>query len=38
MKKYIEPNCFGTKEYSEKSGICCNCRFKKRCGKNGKNN
>ena len=25
-------NCFGTKEYSDHSGICCNCKLKKACG------
>lgn len=23
--------CFGTKEWSENSGICCNCKLKKDC-------
>jgi hypothetical protein len=32
--------CFGTKEWSEKSGICSNCKLKKDCGKssNSRNN
>jgi hypothetical protein len=25
--------CYGTKEWSEKSGICCNCKLKNDCGK-----
>jgi len=25
--------CFGTKEWSENSGICCNCKLQKECGK-----
>jgi len=25
--------CFGTKEYSENSGICNRCELKKSCGK-----
>lgn len=28
--------CYGTKEWSENSGICCNCRFQKDCGKTEK--
>ena len=24
--------CYGTKEWSEKSGICSNCKLKKECG------
>ena len=25
--------CYGTKEWSENSGICCNCKLQKDCGK-----
>ncbi len=25
--------CFGTTEWSENSGICCNCKLKEDCGK-----
>jgi hypothetical protein len=25
--------CYGTKEWSENSGICSNCKLKKDCGK-----
>jgi hypothetical protein len=28
--------CYGTKEWSENSGICCNCKFQKDCGKTEK--
>jgi hypothetical protein len=29
--------CYGTKEWSENSGICCNCELKRDCGKSLKN-
>lgn len=29
--------CYGTKEWSEKSGICYGCKLKKDCGKSLKN-
>ena len=25
--------CYGTSEWSENSGICCNCKWKDDCGK-----
>ncbi|MEI6058563.1 MAG: hypothetical protein WCP89_02215 [archaeon] len=28
--------CFGTKEWSENSGICCNCKLKDDCRKSRK--
>lgn len=32
-KKKLEKNCFGTKEWSENSGICRGCELKVDCGK-----
>jgi len=32
-KKQSEKNCFGTKEWSENSGICKGCELKEDCGK-----
>ena len=29
--------CYGTKEWSENSGICCNCKLKKDCRNSIKN-
>jgi len=31
--KALRKKCFGTKEYSENSGICNRCELKKACGK-----
>jgi len=31
--KAFMKKCFGTKEYSENSGICNRCELKKSCGK-----
>lgn len=31
--KALRKKCFGTKEYSENSGICNRCESKKSCGK-----
>ena len=31
--KQSKKECFGTKEWSENSGICNNCEFKDACGK-----
>jgi hypothetical protein len=25
--------CYGTNEWSDNSGICCNCKWKEDCGK-----
>ncbi len=33
QKKQPEKNCFGTKEWSENSGICNGCEKKNDCGK-----
>ena len=30
--------CFGTKEWSDRSGICCNCKLKTDCEKMKKKN
>lgn len=32
-KKQTEKACFGTKEWSQNSGICNGCEFKEECGK-----
>ena len=32
QKKLSEKNCFGTKEWSQNSGICNGCELKKECG------
>ena len=32
-KKPPEKTCFGTKEWSENSGICNGCKWKDNCGK-----
>lgn len=32
-KKQSEKNCFGTKEWSQNSGICNGCKQKDECGK-----
>jgi len=32
-KKPLSKGCFGTKEWSKNSGICCNCKLKEKCGK-----
>jgi hypothetical protein len=38
-KSKSEKNCFGTKEWSENSGICNRCKSKEACGKmNAENN
>lgn len=33
QKQNPEKNCFGTKEWSENSGICNGCEYKDDCGK-----
>jgi len=33
QKKQPEKNCFGTKEWSENSGICNGCELRTNCGK-----
>jgi len=33
LKKQFEKACFGTKEWSENSGICNRCECKDECGK-----
>jgi len=33
QKQQSEKTCFGTKEWSENSGICNRCELKKDCGK-----
>jgi hypothetical protein len=32
QKQHAEKTCFGTKEWSENSGICRGCRWKEDCG------
>ncbi|MFA7707734.1 MAG: hypothetical protein WCX73_02185 [Candidatus Pacearchaeota archaeon] len=32
-QKSLMKACYGTKEWSENSGICCNCSLQKECGK-----
>jgi len=32
-QKNLMKVCYGTKEWSENSGICCNCKLQKDCGK-----
>ncbi|MCK5624269.1 hypothetical protein KAI04_00315 [Candidatus Pacearchaeota archaeon] len=33
QSKQTEKSCFGTKEWSENSGICNRCELKEACGK-----
>jgi len=33
QKQRSEKNCFGTKEWSDNSGICNGCDYKDACGK-----
>ncbi len=33
QKQQLEKNCFGTKEWSNNSGICNGCEQKDACGK-----
>lgn len=33
LKQQSEKACFGTKEWSENSGICKRCEYKNECGK-----
>jgi hypothetical protein len=33
QKQQSQKLCFGTKEWSENSGICRGCEFKESCGK-----
>jgi hypothetical protein len=35
--KIVKKACFGTKEWSENSGICGRCEHKIECGEKGKN-
>lgn len=35
-KQRLLKACYGTKEWSENSGICCNCRLRNGCGKTEK--
>ena len=32
-QKHLLKGCYGTKEWSKNSGICCNCKLKEKCGK-----
>ncbi|MBU1849107.1 MAG: hypothetical protein KKH40_00105 [Nanoarchaeota archaeon] len=32
-QKYLLKGCYGTNEWSNNSGICCNCKLKEDCGK-----
>lgn len=33
QKPHSEKTCFGTKEWSDNSGICRGCKWKEDCGK-----
>jgi len=37
-QRNLEKGCYGTNEWSNNSGICCNCKWKEDCGKVDPNN
>jgi len=38
LHQQVKKDCFGTKEWSENSGICNGCELKVACGKASKKN
>lgn len=38
VQKQLLKGCFGSDEWSDNSGICCNCKLKEECGKASKTN
>jgi len=32
-QRSLQKGCYGTNEWSNSSGICCNCKWKDDCGK-----
>lgn len=38
VQKALLKACYGTNEWSQNSGICCNCKLQVDCGKANPNN